>query len=156
MKHISYDYYKSVDVSGVTFYKVDGEKAKQLFAENDGLPFETKAFCTKNKIKIDAFTPTGWVFKQMTDYSDIDGLIDNYKRFGQTFMLYSGNNYWDVKATQNGNIIKRNTISIAVDLAMHQMVNAGIASIVDDPDIDNNKKTFVRLPPAAKPSKYDI
>jgi len=69
-------------------------------------------------------------------------------------MLYSGNNYWDVKATQNGNIIKRNTISIAVDLAMHQMVNAGIASIVDDPDIDNNKnkKTFVRLPPAAKPS----
>jgi hypothetical protein len=157
MRQTSYDYYKSVDIANrVTVYKVDGEKAKVIFAENGGLPYDTKLFCAKNKITIDAFTPIGWIFKLMTDYSDIDGIVDNYKSLSHMFMMYSGHNYWDVKATPNGNIVKRNSINIAVDLAMHQMLDAGIASIVDMDDSDIVKTTptmFIRLPPAKKPSE---
>jgi hypothetical protein len=153
MKETKCDYFKSVHIGDrVTIHKVDNEKATLMFAENIGLPCDTSSYCKKNNIHIDAFSPIGWFLRNMTDYSDMDGIIDTYKSFSHMFVLHSGDNFWDVKATDGKPIIKRNSINYAIDIAMDQLIDAGIASVVNIEDIDlSDKRIFIRLHPSSKP-----
>jgi len=147
-----YEYYRSRSGRGGddTVYRVDVSKATQMIAENGGLPYDTGRYCQRIGMRIDAFSPLGWILTPLKDYSDLDGFVDSYTSFGKLFELYGGHESWDVKGT----VTKESSSRIAVDLALRQLVDASIAVVVvgdEDKVHVPQRRVYVREPPTRRP-----
>jgi hypothetical protein len=148
-----------VDHGRDTIHRVDTDLAKRIIAENDGLPVDTATYCRRNNVRIDAYTPHGIVAKAMTDYSDIDHFVDSYGNMGNLWEMYGGADAWetghasvcDNSRDAGCRVVKQCAGRIAVDIAMRQLTDAGIATVVrGDAGKATADNTFVRIAPSKK------
>lgn len=139
---------------GSAVYRVDTDRAKRMIAENDGLPVDTAAYCKRNRVCIDTYSPHGIIVKAMTDYADLDHFVDSYGNMGNLWEMYGGADAWETGHATAGDssgcrVVKQCAGRIAVDIAMRQLTDAGIATTVSDAGNDKGS-TFVRAAPSKK------
>jgi len=154
---------------GSAVYRVDADRAKRMIAENDGLPVDTAAYCKRNNVCIDTYSPHGIVVKPMTDYADLDHFVDSYGNMGNLWEMYGGADAWetghatacDSSRDAGCRVVKQCAGRIAVDIAMRQLTDAGIATatttVISEAGNDrgssssgSSSSTFVRAAPSKK------